>query len=527
MFKSYYQQHSSLSSDEVYEGLLSYGMFSDNLPSFLQSIDFFNWCKAQREDTFQKIETTPVYYESIRSINIPRILTIPNPVAYRNLCFNLKNNWSDILLHFQTNTNNQDWKVSRIHIRKTKENKKILVMGKYDTSRVINRQIDKEQLFDMGYSDHKEDDDPLLKFKIGARFQAHADISNCFGSIYTHSLTWAIAGKANAKVKANRKKKIWYNDLDAFLMNTNNGETHGILIGAHAYNLVSEIVLVVVDYHLVKRGYKFIRHIDDYICLTENYETAESFLADLSNELRKYGLILNGKKVSIKDLPATKNSDWVVSISSHPASMLEYLNYGAMVNYLDFLLTLLKKNDDDASILKYGIKVITGKRASNNAIAYLIGTVHHLVTLYPYLVGLLENQIFERYEVNVSVITTISNDLLNYGVQRNSYELVAYSIYFALKYDFEFDINLSLLEKIGNLDDCLTLLLAYLYDKKKYGVRSGVIKQHKVVAEHLYESNEAGYWLYYYEVLPANKLKNYWSKMKKDRISFLKPIFNI
>ena len=150
MFKSYYQQHSSLSSDEVYEGLLSYGMFSDNLPSFLQSIDFFNWCKAQREDTFQKIETTPVYYESIRSINIPRILTIPNPVAYRNLCFNLKNNWSDILLHFQTNTNNQDWKVSRIHIRKTKENKKILVMGKYDTSRVINRQIDKEQLFDMG-----------------------------------------------------------------------------------------------------------------------------------------------------------------------------------------------------------------------------------------------------------------------------------------------------------------------------------------------------------------------------------------
>ena len=375
-------------------------------------------------------------------------------------------------------------------------------MGKYDTLRVINHQIDKEQLFDMGHSDYKEDDDPLLKFKIGARFQAHADISNCFGSIYTHSLTWAIAGKANAKIKRNG---FWYNDLDALLMNTNNGETHGILIGAHAYNLVSEIVLVVIDYHLVKRGYKFIRHIDDYTCLTESYETAENFLADLSNQLRKYGLILNGKKVSIKDLPATRNPSWIVDISNHPASLLNYLNYNVMVSYLDFLLSLLKKNDDDATILNYGIKVITGKQASKNAVEYLVNTVHHLVILYPYLVSILENQLFERYEVTTSTIKSIADNLLVYGTKRNSYELVAYSIYFSLKYDFEFEINSTLLEKIGNLDDYLTLLLAYLYDKKKYGARSKVIKQHKAVAEHLYDNNEDDYWLYYYEVLPANK----------------------
>lgn len=527
MIKSYYEQHSSLSPEEVYEGLLSYGMFSDNLPSFLQSIDFFNWCKLQREDTFQKEETTPVYYENIRNINIPRILTIPNPIAYRNLCFNLKNNWSKVLLHFQTYTVNHDWKVSRIHIRKTKENKKILVIGKYNTSRVINRQIDKEQLFDMSYSDYKEDDDPLLKFKIGARFQAHADISNCFGSIYTHSLSWAIAGKANTKVKANRKKKTWYNNLDALLMNTNNGETHGILIGAHAYNLVSEIVLVVVDSYLVKKGYKFIRHIDDYICLTENYEVAESFLADLSNELRKYGLILNGKKVSIKDLPATKNSSWIVAISNHPASLLSYFNYNVMVNYLDFLLGLLKENEDDATILNYGIKVITSKRASKNAIEYLINTVHHLVIIYPYLIGILENQLFERYKVKASTIKSIADNLLIYGSKRNNYELVAYSIYFSLKYNFEFDINSTLLEKVGNLDDCLTLLLTYLYDKKKYGALSKVIEQHEVIAEHLYDNNEDDYWLYYYEVLPANKLQKYWNKMKKDKVSFLKIHFNI
>lgn len=523
MFKPYYEHHSSLSSDEIYEGLLGYGMFSDNLPSFLQSIDFFAWCNLQKEPTFQKKETIPVYYESIRNINIPRIITIPNPIAYRNLCFNLKDNWNEVLMHFEKYTDNQTWKVSRIHIRKTKENKKILVVGKYDSLRVINRQIDKDQLFDMSFADYKEDDDPLVKFKIKSRFQARADISNCFGSIYTHSLTWAIAGKSNAKANRNG---FWFNNLDSLLMNTNNGETHGILIGAHAYNLVAEIILVVVDYYLVKKGYKFIKHIDDYICLTSSFETAENFLVDLSNELRKYGLNLNGKKVSIEDLPVIKSSDWVVNISNHPVSLLEYLNYKVMVSYLDFLLTLLKKNDDDASILKYGIKVITGKRASNNAVEYLVDTVHHLVILYPYLVGLLENQIFEKYEVSVHTVKTIANDLLNYGVQRNNYELVAYSIYFSLKYNFEFNISSSLLEKVGNLDDCITLLLAYLYDKKKYGNRSKVVKQHKVVAEHLYDKNEDDYWLYYYEILPANRLKNYWSKMKKDKVSFLRSNFN-
>lgn len=522
MFKSYYQHHHSLSPEEVYEGLLSYGMFSDNLPSFLQSTDFFAWCKVQKEATFQKTETTPVYYESIRNINIPRLIAIPNPVAYKNLCFNLRDNWHHILSHFQTYTDNQDWKVSRIHIRKTKENKKILVLGQYATLRIVNRQIDKEQLFDMGFSDYKEDDDPLLKFKIKSRFQAHADISNCFGSIYTHSLTWAIAGKSDAKIN---RRGFWFNELDTLLMNTNNGETHGILIGAHAYNLVSEIILVVVDYYLAKKGYKFIRHIDDYTCLTKNYETAENFLADLSNELRKFGLILNGKKVSIEDLPATRNSSWIVDISNHSVSLIDYLNYNVMVSYLDFLLSLLKKNDDDATILNYGIKVITGKQASANAVEYLIDTVHHLVMIYPYLVGLLEKQLFERYEVNVSTIKNISANLLHYGTERNSYELVAYSIYFSLKYDFEFDISSSLLEKIGSLDDCLTLLLAYLYDKRKYGARSKAVKQHKIVAKHLYSHNEDDYWLYYYEVLPANDLKDYWNKMKKDKVSFLKQVF--
>ncbi|MBG8732000.1 RNA-directed DNA polymerase [Neisseria meningitidis] len=90
----------------------------------------------------------------------------------------------------------------------------------------------------MSFKNHEEDDSPIPKILIGKRFVVNADISNCFGSIYTHALSWALVGKDIAKKERNG---YWHNDIDKYTMNINNGETHGILIGCHASNLLSEI----------------------------------------------------------------------------------------------------------------------------------------------------------------------------------------------------------------------------------------------------------------------------------------------
>lgn len=524
MYKSYYDHMLSFLPEEIFEGLLGYGMFSDNLPPFLQSVDFYNWTLSQHDSLFvAKEETIPEQYENIRSINVPRLISIPHPIAYRNLCNCLQLNWNSLLSHFEINTADNTWKVSRIHIRKVKEYKKIFTLSDYDTPKIVIKEIEKDNLFDMNFSNYKEDDDPILEFKIGSRFQVHADISNFFGSIYTHSLTWAIRGKSKAKSKRNG---FWDNKLDTLVMNTNNGETHGILIGSHAYNLISEIILVVIDNTLINKGYKFIRHIDDYSCLTKSFEEAESFLTTLSNELRKYGLSLNSKKIFIDELPSTADKDWVIKIFKHPASSSEYLNYLDMVSYLDFLIILLKTNDNNTAILKYGIKIITSKNSSKNAITYLTKTLHHLVLLYPYLISMFEEQIFNKYNIDKNTIKEISEDILNQGTVRYNYELISYSIYFALRYNFSFKESTPLIDKIGSLDDSISLLLAYLYDKKNADLGSNIIHQYEQIAYFLYNQKENDYWLFCYEVLSKNMLSNYWVKMKKDDISFLKSSFN-
>ncbi|EAJ2422676.1 RNA-directed DNA polymerase, partial [Campylobacter coli] len=74
---------------------------------------------------------------------------------------------------------------------------------------------------------------------------------------YTHSIPWVLIGKIGAK-KNKGFTKLYYNKIDNATQWLNYGETHGILIGPHSSNLISEIILVAVDYKLSKK-YKYIR----------------------------------------------------------------------------------------------------------------------------------------------------------------------------------------------------------------------------------------------------------------------------
>ena len=101
----------------------------------------------------------------------------------------------------------------------------------------------------MNYSDFKNDGTPEPNLLIGSKYLVNADISTCFSSIYTHSIPWALVGKETSKEnKGNRQE--WYNDLDFYVRNTKNGETHGLLIGSHTSNLLSEIILTSIDHEL-------------------------------------------------------------------------------------------------------------------------------------------------------------------------------------------------------------------------------------------------------------------------------------
>ena len=305
----------------------------------------------------------------MRNINTPRPLGIPNPVAYQCLCKYISEIWPQLQQYFEEETKAQEHIISRTHIRKMKGS---------------------DSLFSMNYKNWKDDGTPEPDLLLGAKYLVHADVSNCFPSIYTHALSWALVGKDVAK-QNQKDGSQWYNELDFHTRNVKHGETHGLLIGPHVSNLLSEIILVKIDKILYDKGWRYIRNIDDYTCYVSTYEDGQLFLTELSEQLKAYDLTLNHKKTSIDELPTASVEQWVRKINTFTAfDTKEKMNFKEVRAYLDMAIELMQENNDNAAILNYAMKVLAKKQLTENAKLYYVKTIFHLSVIYPYLVSLLE-----------------------------------------------------------------------------------------------------------------------------------------
>lgn len=496
-YKKYHEYMNDITADEIYEGLLGYGLFSEKLPPVFSSKSFYEFCSSNSV-SFKKEPTNYVFYENIRNINLPRPLGIPNPMSYHFLCNSIRENWFNIQNHFEEQTLNQEHKISRIHIRKMK---------------------DTNQLFQMNYSNWKIDSSPELDLLIGKKYVVSADISNCFPSMYSHSLFWSLVGKDVAKANKN-SKNVWYNDIDLYTRNTKNGETQGVLIGPHASNLLSEIILVCVDKVLYDKGFKFIRNIDDYTLYEETYEKCQDFLIQLSSALRKFNLTLNHKKTKISELPNACVEQWVRKLNSLiDCTNKELLNYKDVQRYIDLSIDLMTENNYNAAILNYCIKVISKKKLSINAKDYLFKTMSHLCIIYPYIIPLLEEHIFDSCDVSSESIQQIAQLIFDSNLKTKNYEGVSFAIYYSIKYEFLLD-GVSF-ENVKECNNAVCLLLAYLYASKN-NIKTDK-KEYKNLAEELAGDNETFdlFWVFVYECLPKTKLKDNWKCLKNNNISFV------
>nr|WP_308641986.1 RNA-directed DNA polymerase [Paenibacillus nuruki] len=504
LLKKYSDFMNELNNEDIFEGLLGYGLFSEKLPPIFDSVPFYKYCKNFNP----KFENTPretnfIRYENMRNINIPRSIGIPNPMNYYQLCFFIKNHWDKLKDFFEKQTQNQTIKVSRLHIRKMRDTKIV---------------------FKMNYKNYKIDGEVENEdFLIGSKYIVNVDISTCFPSIYTHSLAWALAGKEIAK--KNRSEEHWFNKLDFHVRNIKNGETHGILIGPHTSNLLSEIVLVFIDKVLIDKGWKYFRNIDDYTCYVKNYDEVQKFLVDINEALKKFNLILNHKKTTISVLPIPSTESWISKLNALSINEKEYWDYKNTELLINTAIYALHSNNNNAAILNYMIKIFHKKKLSKNAKKYYVKKVLHLAVIYPYLIQLIDNYIFEEQELDSNIISRFSNIIYEEGFMSNNYESVCYALFFSIKYNFE--IKSIDFEKIRNSNHAILNLLGYLYccnsdmtDNKKQ------IKVFKNLAKELLENKEdfQENWVFVYEVLSIghfNKENSDWKKLKDNKVSFL------
>jgi len=520
-----------LSPSDVLHGLLDYGLFNEKVPPCFSSAGLAQIVletmsglldepdESKLKKAIGKCAHDYVRYEALRDSNIPRHLGIPHPQAYAVQALAIFKHWQTIAVH----CNQPDPAFSRIHVRHVGDGK----------------------IFEMNYKGDErfqfEEDE--LRWMSGAQFVVSADIATCFPSIYTHSVPWALHGKEAAK-ESDSLIDLAGNMLDRCTQATRDRQTNGLLIGPHASNIISEIILTQIDADLQKKDYRKVkRHVDDYRFYAADFEEAEQFIRDLGMGLRAFEMSLNEKKTKILPLPSPSDEDWVLVLNRFHFSNDE-LKFSEIRSYLDLALTC-GQTLGKSTPLNYAIKVLAKMHTRKNpgepdviaprnlslrAKRMYTQEVINLALAYPYLVPLLDKHVFTPYwhDGVLAKIAEFSTGLIRIGLRKLYPDTVAHALFLAIKYNFVLDLTDDQLIGVIALDDCIgnVLLLEYavLQGRKKIAARVKKRANELLKAD---AREKDKHWLLIYQVWSETELEGngqgFLADMKKKGFQFFTP----
>lgn len=129
------------------------------------------------------------------------------------------------------------------------------------------------------------------------------DVSNCYGSLYTHSIPWALHGYKTAKENQS-SNSLFGNQIDFHIRNSRYGQTNGITQGSVLMDIIAELVLAYVDYLITEelsgeKDFHILRYRDDFSVFTRNDQRAAQIVRVISDCLRKVGMQLGIAKTSV------------------------------------------------------------------------------------------------------------------------------------------------------------------------------------------------------------------------------------
>jgi hypothetical protein len=207
--------------------------------------------------------------------------------------------------------------------------------------------------------------DLLLPRALGraqGKYILRADLAEFYPSFYTHSLPWALHGKAVAK--ANQKSMAYYgNKFDLLIRRGQDHQTVGIPIGPDTSLVAAEAVLSVVDAALCARipNLNGIRYMDEYELVFRDIGEAESALASLQAILTDFELRLNPRKTKIDPSPVEFDRPWLHELRNFKFARGAIKQQLELGHYFDIITRYTLSNPAD-HVVKYGLARIKNEQ---------------------------------------------------------------------------------------------------------------------------------------------------------------------
>jgi hypothetical protein len=137
------------------------------------------------------------------------------------------------------------------------------------------------------------------------------DVTKCFDSIYTHTISWAVFNKNIVKTNIEFSLSTFGGEFDRLMQDLNANETNGIIIGPEFSRIFSELILQQIDIDIYenlktpdkngkvlihKVDYEIFRYVDDYFIFYNLESDIDKISETFKLSLKKYKMYLNDKK---------------------------------------------------------------------------------------------------------------------------------------------------------------------------------------------------------------------------------------
>ena len=238
----------------------------------------------------------------------------------------------------------------------------------------------------------------------------HTDVTDCYGALYTHSISWALHGMKVAKdAKAKKAGGALLGDkIDELIRAGRYGQTNGISQGSILMDFIAEIVLGYVDQLISEElakdsGYCILRYRDDYRIFTNSDVHAERILKAVSDSLRIVGMRLGVAKtfsstnviegsikpdklagIDLQDLGVTNASTLQKQLLRLHSFGKRYPNSGALRRFLGELHSGVIKQQVKPEDLEVQVAIATDIAVvSPLSFPAVAGILSHMISLEP------------------------------------------------------------------------------------------------------------------------------------------------
>lgn len=465
--------------------------FTPEVASKLCSIDI---SKERRKLGFDVVE-----YRATRYNNVSRVLSLIHPLAFAQIFTVLESNLADLRVAMEDSN-------SAIRVQEHNDGRMLI----------------------MNYEDQETRALTAVDQSFGKKFRVHSDVANCFGSVYTHSLEWAVQGfqVAKSNLAARKSTPHWSSQLDQVLRGAKRNETSGLPIGPASSSIAVEVILAAVDRELRKR-FSFVRYVDDYTALCESYDEAQEFIRLLGKELSQYRLVLSLAKTSIVELPEPLQEKWVsVLMSAVPPRLnsdgqLTFIGTSDAFQFLDHAVRL-NNETPDGSVIKFAVAMISGRlkdRVAAEVFQYVLNLAWHYPVLLPYL-----EQIDARAEhYSQDQLVEKLNGIIDVNVSHRRSDGICWALYYLERLRSVPSENS--IARIIDSGDCIAITMLSKFDS---AVDRVVAYASRLIDDELYIKDQ--YWFLLYQLYLMNKISDPYvgegtfNLLKKYDVDFFCPI---